>query len=236
MASAAIRRSGSLTAREREILGMLAQGLSGAEIASTLVLSPETVRTHVRNAMAKLGASTRSQAVVMAMRAGHLADAPAPNGDAPARPDMATLLESLAGLHDVESVVAYLSDEDGLSLELAAACGEPQDLPPAVALGDGPLGRVALERRPQLLPVSAGAGRTRGSMIAAPIIGGGRLVGILGLGARASRPVGRGEMLLVGAFANRVGEIVAAGGADSDERLKRAVQRFRASWAATTAA
>jgi DNA-binding CsgD family transcriptional regulator len=236
MASAGTRKSGSLTAREREILGLLARGQSGAEIAAALVLSPETVRTHVRNAMAKLGASTRSQAVVMAMRAGYLADTPAPNGDEPGgKPDMARLLESLAGLHDVESVVAYLSDEDGLSLQIVAASGEPQDLPPAVALGDGPLGRVALERRPQLLPVPASSGRTRGSLIAAPIVGGGHLVGILGLGARASRPVGRGEMLLVGAFANRLGEIVAAGGASSDERLKRAVQRFRASWTATTA-
>ena len=50
-----------LSAREREVLGMLAEGLSGAAIAERLVLSPETVRTHVRNAMDKLGASTRSQ-------------------------------------------------------------------------------------------------------------------------------------------------------------------------------
>ena len=57
-----------LTRREREILGLLAEGLSGAQIAGELVLSPETVRTHVRNAMAKLGASTRSQAVALALK------------------------------------------------------------------------------------------------------------------------------------------------------------------------
>ena len=57
-----------LTKREREILGALAEGMSGAQIADQLVLSPETVRTHVRNAMAKLGASTRSQAVALALQ------------------------------------------------------------------------------------------------------------------------------------------------------------------------
>ena len=52
-------RSGALSAREREVLGLLARGMSGSEIAESLVLSPETVRTHIRNAMAKLDASTR---------------------------------------------------------------------------------------------------------------------------------------------------------------------------------
>ena len=42
-----------LSTREREILGLLAGGVSGAQIAETLVLSPETVRTHIRNAMAR---------------------------------------------------------------------------------------------------------------------------------------------------------------------------------------
>ena len=103
---------------------MLARGLSGAEIAATLVLSPETVRTHVRNAMAKLGASTRSQAVVMALRAGDLGGPPTPSGEEPGAPvDLAGLLEGLTGLHDVESVVAYIADEDGLSLRLVAAVG-----------------------------------------------------------------------------------------------------------------
>jgi DNA-binding NarL/FixJ family response regulator len=56
-----------LSGRESEILAMLAKGLTGEEIAQYLVLSPETVRTHVRNAMAKLKARTRTEAVVKAL-------------------------------------------------------------------------------------------------------------------------------------------------------------------------
>ncbi|HET7418544.1 MAG TPA: response regulator transcription factor [Solirubrobacterales bacterium] len=57
----------TLSARESQILSMLAEGLTGEQIAQRLVLSPETVRTHVRNAMEKLDARTRVQAVVMAL-------------------------------------------------------------------------------------------------------------------------------------------------------------------------
>jgi DNA-binding NarL/FixJ family response regulator len=57
----------ALSSRESQILAMLAEGLTGEEIAQRLVLSPETVRTHVRNAMGKLDARTRTQAVVMAL-------------------------------------------------------------------------------------------------------------------------------------------------------------------------
>lgn len=60
----------TLSERESEILGLLAQGLTGEEIARRLVLSPETVRTHVRNAMEKLGAKTRTEAVVKALERG----------------------------------------------------------------------------------------------------------------------------------------------------------------------
>lgn len=56
-----------LSSRESEILAMLAEGLTGEEIAQRLVLSPETVRTHVRNAMKKLQARTRTEAVVKAL-------------------------------------------------------------------------------------------------------------------------------------------------------------------------
>lgn len=56
-----------LSSRESEILTLLAEGLTGEEIAQRLVLSPETVRTHVRNAMKKLEARTRTAAVVKAL-------------------------------------------------------------------------------------------------------------------------------------------------------------------------
>jgi DNA-binding NarL/FixJ family response regulator len=56
-----------LSRREAEILELLSTGLTGEEIAARLVLSPETVRTHVRNAMAKLRARTRTEAVVKAI-------------------------------------------------------------------------------------------------------------------------------------------------------------------------
>lgn len=62
----------ALSSREAEILGLLAEGLTGQEIAKRLVLSPETVRTHIRNAMEKLGAKTRTEAVVKALDLGEV--------------------------------------------------------------------------------------------------------------------------------------------------------------------
>jgi DNA-binding NarL/FixJ family response regulator len=50
----------ALTAREREIATLLSKGLTGEQIAKLLFLSPETVRTHVRNAMGRTGAKTRA--------------------------------------------------------------------------------------------------------------------------------------------------------------------------------
>jgi PAS domain S-box-containing protein len=58
---------GELTPREREILHLVALGRSSPQIAAELVISPETVRTHVRNAMSKLGARTRAQLVAIAL-------------------------------------------------------------------------------------------------------------------------------------------------------------------------
>jgi DNA-binding NarL/FixJ family response regulator len=58
----------SLTQREREVLRLLADGLSNDEIGKRLFISPETVRTHVRKAMTKLEADTRTQAVATALR------------------------------------------------------------------------------------------------------------------------------------------------------------------------
>ena len=62
-----------LTVREREVLGRLADGRSIEEIAAELVLSTETIRTHVRNAMGKLGAHTRAHAIVVALRRNEIA-------------------------------------------------------------------------------------------------------------------------------------------------------------------
>ena len=65
-------RIGVLSPREREVLDLLATGLNGEEVAERLVISPETVRTHVRNAMDKLEASTRVHAVAIALRQGEI--------------------------------------------------------------------------------------------------------------------------------------------------------------------
>ncbi len=54
-----------LTRREREVVTLIAMGLETDQIALELYVSPETVRTHVRNAMAKLGAHTRAQLVAI---------------------------------------------------------------------------------------------------------------------------------------------------------------------------
>jgi DNA-binding NarL/FixJ family response regulator len=58
----------TLTQREREVLRLLADGHANEEIGKRLHISAETVRTHVRKAMAKLEADTRTQAVAKALR------------------------------------------------------------------------------------------------------------------------------------------------------------------------
>jgi DNA-binding NarL/FixJ family response regulator len=57
-----------LTQRERDVLRLLADGLSNEEVGKRLFISAETVRTHVRGAMGKLDADTRTQAVATAIR------------------------------------------------------------------------------------------------------------------------------------------------------------------------
>lgn len=59
-----------LTDREREVLALVALGLSNDEIAEELVISPATARTHVSRTMVKLGARDRAQLVVVAYRSG----------------------------------------------------------------------------------------------------------------------------------------------------------------------
>ncbi|WP_055599512.1 response regulator [Streptomyces aureus] len=63
-------RLAALTAREREVLVLVAGGLSNDEIAERLDVSPLTVKTHVNRAMAKLGARDRAQLVVTAYESG----------------------------------------------------------------------------------------------------------------------------------------------------------------------
>jgi DNA-binding NarL/FixJ family response regulator len=59
-----------LTERESEVLALLAEGLTHEQIGARLSISAETVRTHVRKACDRLGASTRTQAVATALRLG----------------------------------------------------------------------------------------------------------------------------------------------------------------------
>jgi DNA-binding CsgD family transcriptional regulator len=259
-----------LSVREREILGLIAGGDSGAQIAKALVLSPETVRTHIRNAMSKLGASSRAQAVALAFQRNEIggeanvaADAPASppepgsgptatmrTGRARAKADLAagksdaTLTAVLAGLvslYDVDGGTVFLAEEDGLSLRRAAIQGDGDENgdhhhPERVSLGQGTLGRAALERRAQLVHGSGSRGDARGrSTIYAPMIASGRLVGVICLTTRPSRLTGRGELLLLQAFANRVGEILVSASGDPPGRLKETLERFRASWSAAAA-
>ncbi len=62
-----------LTEREREVMTLVAAGLQGVEIAERLILSPETVKSHVQNAMTKLGAHTRAHAVAISLVTGQIA-------------------------------------------------------------------------------------------------------------------------------------------------------------------
>ena len=60
----------ALTAREREVVRLVAAGLSNEDIAAHLVVSPLTAKTHVSRAMTKVGARDRAQLVVVAYQSG----------------------------------------------------------------------------------------------------------------------------------------------------------------------
>ncbi len=68
--SAVVEAFPDLTAREREILDLIARGRNNQEIASRLYLSPKTIRNHVSNIFAKLQVADRTQAIVRAREAG----------------------------------------------------------------------------------------------------------------------------------------------------------------------
>ncbi|MEW6047657.1 MAG: response regulator transcription factor [Bacillota bacterium] len=59
-----------LTPREREVLALMARGLTNQEIARRLVISEHTVKNHVSNIYRKLGSDDRTRVVLMAIRAG----------------------------------------------------------------------------------------------------------------------------------------------------------------------
>jgi DNA-binding NarL/FixJ family response regulator len=73
LSASAAKEHSALTAREREVLRLLADGLVNEEIGKRLFISAETVRTHVRKAIRKLDANTRTQAVAEAIRRSFIA-------------------------------------------------------------------------------------------------------------------------------------------------------------------
>jgi len=68
VAAQAPRLGHDLTAREREVLALLAEGLSNQQIADRLVITPATVKFHTRSIRSKLGTSSRTQTVVLAIQ------------------------------------------------------------------------------------------------------------------------------------------------------------------------
>jgi DNA-binding NarL/FixJ family response regulator len=76
----ALGRLAHLTAREREVLGLLADGADNGGIAHILVISPQTARTHIQNVLGKLGVHSRLEAAAFVTRSGVLPDLLAATG------------------------------------------------------------------------------------------------------------------------------------------------------------
>ena len=90
-APTATKALSALTDREREVMALVAGGLSNDEIAARLYLSPLTAKTHVSRIMTKLSARDRAQLVVLGYETGlvtpgHTLRSPAPPGSPPAPP------------------------------------------------------------------------------------------------------------------------------------------------------
>ena len=113
----------SLSNREREVLDLLAQGLTGEQVAERLVLSAETIKTHIRNAMTKLEAHTRVHAIAIALREGFISppdDAgaraavpdDAPDGIAQLRHDLRTPLTVVIGFAEILAGERPLTDDE----------------------------------------------------------------------------------------------------------------------------
>lgn len=70
----ALRRASRLTRREKEVLALLAEGADNDAIAQSLVISPQTARTHIQNVLGKLGVHSRLEAAAFVVRNGILED------------------------------------------------------------------------------------------------------------------------------------------------------------------
>lgn len=79
--SPAEARAGLVTDREREVLRYVAEGLTNGEIGTRLGLTEDTIKTHMRRAMKKLGARSRAHVVVIAIRRGIIRLKPWPTGE-----------------------------------------------------------------------------------------------------------------------------------------------------------
>jgi DNA-binding CsgD family transcriptional regulator len=80
VARASTERATQLTARERKVVSLIGMGKGTDEIARLLFITPHTVRTHVRNAMSKVGAHTRAELTAIVLRAGEIDDLPRDSG------------------------------------------------------------------------------------------------------------------------------------------------------------